>query len=255
MRIGICKSFEYAKDIKDAGFDYIEINLAKTCLLTDEEFLNSKRILDDACIAAKSANCFFPNDIRLTGEVDYNKINEYVGFALKRAHALGIELVVLGSGKARSIPDGFDKSVATEQFKKVVEICAKIGKKYGIKIAIEPLSQKDSNFLNTVRETAEFIESINSEDVGITADFFHMFMNGETMADFEYASKWIAHLHIAKPNENRHAPSVDDEKTLKEWADSIKNIGYNGNMSLESTSKQDFNEALCDMNSIKHIFE
>lgn len=256
MKFGVCKSFDGAKSVKDAGFDYVELNFKKIYAMTDEEFSEGVKLLKDVDIKSESANCFFLDDIALVGEnVDYQRIEQYTEFILKRANALGIKIAVLGSGKSRSIPDGFDKNIAIDQFKKVVEICARIGKKYGVKIAIEPLSQRDSNFLNTVRETAELLEKVDADNVGIAADFFHMYMNGETMADFEYAAKWIIHLHIAKPDACRFAPSIDDIETLKKWAQSIKNIGFNGCMTLESTSKQDFETALKDMNSVKYIFE
>ncbi len=256
MKFGICKSFENAQQIKEAGFDYIEVNLAKISLLTDEEFLNNVNRLKEVGLKAKTSNCFFPGDIALVGEdVDYDKIKQYTELVLKRASVLGIEVTVLGSGKSRSVPEGFDKKTAMEQFKKVVDICSQIAKKYGIKIAIEPLSAKDSNFLNTVSETAELCDSLGLDNVGITADFFHMYMNGEDMQDFEKAGKNIFHLHIAKPDVSRVAPSADDIDTLKTWAKSIKAIGYNGRMSLECTSKVDFDTALKDMNSIKYIFE
>ena len=256
MKFGVCKTADFAKQIKYAGFDYIEPNLAKLSALTDEEFFNTEGVLKDADIKACAVNCFFPSDILLVGhDVSFDKIRDYTEFALKRASALGVEVAVLGSGKSRSVPDGFDKNTATEQFKRVVGICSDIGKKYGIKIAIEALSKKDSNFLNTVCETKEICDGLGLDNVGITADFFHMYMNGESLADFEDAKKYIFHLHIAKPDPSRVAPSVEDEPTLKAWAQSIKNIGYDGYMSLECTSKADFTTAIGDMNSIKYIFE
>ncbi len=256
MKFGVCKSVEYAQQIKDAGFDYIEINLAKISALSDEEFLNSVNLLKEVGLKAKTSNCFFPADILLVGsDVDYDKIKQYTESALKCAKALGIEIAVLGSGKSRSIPDGFDEKTAKEQFKKAVGICAEIGKKYGIKIAIEPLSLRDTNFLNTVGETAEFCDELGLDNVGIAADFFHIFMMNESLENFENAKHHIFHLHIAKPDISRTAPSPEDADTLKEWAQSIENIGYDGRMSLECSSKVDFETSLRDMNSVKYIFE
>lgn len=256
MKFGICKTFDKAKDIKDAGFDYIEANLAKLSLLTDEEFSENTALLKDIGLECKAVNCFFPGEIMLVGEnVDYDKIRQYTEFMLKRAHALGIEVAVLGSGKSRSVPEGYDRGVAARQFKKAVTICSEIAKKYDIKIAIEALSQKDSNFLNTISETAEICDDLNLDNVGITADFFHMYMNDEGLDGFEKSGRHIFHLHIAKPDASRFAPTADDADTLKKWAQSIKNIGYDGYMSLECTSKADFDTAIKDMNSIKYIFE
>ncbi len=256
MKFGVCKTIEYAQQIKDAGFDYIEINLTKISALSEKEFECELETLKKSGLKAQTANCFFPSDIALVGaNVDYDKIKQYTEFVLSRAQTMGIEIAVLGSGKSRSVPDGFDRKTAGEQFKKAVEICAGIGKKYGIKVAIEPLSARDSNFLNTVEETSAFCDTLESDNVGIIADFFHMYMNGETMQGFENCKKNICHLHIARPDADRFAPSEKDIDTLRVWAQSIKKIGYDGRMSLENTSKQDFSQALDNMNSVKYIFE
>lgn len=256
MKFGVCKTIDNAREIKDAGFDYIEINLAKICALSDGEFLNSVNHLKEVGLKAKTSNCFFPGDILLVGEnVDFDKIKEYIQTALYRANEMGVEVTVLGSGKSRSLPDGFNRDVAVEQFSKTVKICSEIAKKYGIKIAIEPLSQRDSNFLNTVGETKVFCDGLGLENVGIAADFFHMYMNCESLEDFEDAKKYIFHLHIAKPDPSRIAPQEADKPTLEKWARSIKNIGYDCRMSLECTSKADFLTCLKDMNSVKYIFE
>ncbi len=247
MKFGICSSSENVQQIKDAGFDYIELNLTKLCKLSDDDFL----AID---ITAPTSNCFFPADIALVGEnVDYDKIKQYTDFALKRANALGVDVAVLGSGKSRSIPDGFDKNTATCQFKKVIEICAEIAKKYDIKIAIEPLNPKETNFINTVAEAAKFCDELALVNVGIVADFYHMHMSGERMDGFENAGRHIIHLHIAKPDASRLAPSIEDINTLKTWAESIKKIGYVSRMSLEC--RGELLDKINNMNEIKYIFE
>ena len=256
MKFGVCNNFDNAQKIKDADFDYIEVNLTKLSLLTDGEFLQKVQLLKQIGLEAKTANCFFSSDILLVGQnVDYDKIKQYTEFALKRAHTLGVEVAVLGSGKSRSVPEGYDRDVATEQFKKAVTICSDVAKKYGIKIAIEALSQRDTNFLNTVSETAEVCKDLGLDNVGITADFFHIHMNDEGLDGFKNEGKHIFHLHIAKPDASRMPPSVEDADTLKTWAESAKAIGYDGCLSLECTSKADIDSALKDMNSIKYIFE
>lgn len=256
MKFGVCKTHEFAKQIKEAGYDFIEVNLTKISAMTEDEFSECASFLKEAGLEAKSANCFFPSDIKLVGDdVDYDRIKQYTEFALSRAHALGIGVTVLGSGKSRSVAEGYDRAVAAEQFKNVVKICSDVARKYGIKIAIEALSQRDTNFLNTVAQTAEICDALGLDNVGITADFFHIYMNGEGLDGLEAAKRHIFHLHIAKPNENRFAPTPDDADTLKKWAQSVKNIGYDLLLSLESTSKQDFETAIKDMSSVKYIFE
>jgi len=256
MRFGVCKSFDEAGKIKAAGYDYIEANLSKVAGFTKEEFDMQQMLLADADLACESANCFFPSDIRLVGEnVDFEDIREYAEHALYRASLLGIRVAVLGSGKTRNIPDGFDRGVAVEQFKKVVTICADIGRKYGIKIALEHLNAGETNLLNTVYETYGLCRELNDENVGMVVDFFHMFKECENVSILEKAKDYIFHLHIARPNVDRGAPCEEDIDTLKIWADAVKKTGYDGRMSLECSSKNDFDTAIENMAKVKYIFE
>lgn len=256
MKFGVCKTFDMAGKIKSAGYDYIEANLSKVASFTKEEFDMQQMLLADAGITCESANSFFPSEIALVGDgVDFDDIREYVEIALYRASVLGIKVAVLGSGKARNIPKGYDRSLAVEQFKKVVRICADVGRKYGIKIALEHLNTGETNLLNTVYETYEFCKEIADENVGMVVDFFHMFKECENVSILEKAKDYIFHLHIARPNDDRKAPCEEDIDTLKIWADAVKKIGYNGRMSLECTSKTDFDEALENMANVKYIFE
>lgn len=256
MNFGVCKSLDMAKTIKNAGYDYIEANLKAISEMSDEEFEKCEQYIKDADIPCESSNCFFPNEYVLTGDaVDYEKIADYADKVLCRAKRLGIKVSVLGSGKTRTIPEGYDRQKAVEQFKKVVSICADAGRKYGIKIALEPLNESETNLLNTVGEAYEFCKELGDCDVGIAADFYHMFRMNEDPYVLVTAKDYVFHLHIARPNVDRKAPSKEDIDTLKIWADAIKKSGYNKRLSLECTSKADFNESIKNMAEVKCIFE
>lgn len=256
MKFGVCKSLESSFEIKQAGYDYIEANLKSCAAMTDAEFERQLKCLKDADLACESSNCFFESDFALVGdEVDCEKVAEYADRALCRAKRLGIKVAVLGSGKARNIPDDYDRQKGVEQFKRVVGICADAGRKYGIKIAIEPLNAGETNLLNTVAETAEFCEQLGHENVGYVADFYHMFRMDEDVSIIEKTAKHLLHVHIARPNADRNAPSKKDIDTLKIWAEALKKAGYDGCISLESSSKFDFSESLKSFSSVKYVFE
>ena len=255
MRFGVCKSLENAQLVKDNGYDYIEANLQSIAKMSEEEFEKQLEFLKQADIPCESSNCFFPSSLLLVGDdVDYEKIAQYAECALSRAAKLGVKVSVMGSGKTRNVPDGYDRQKATDQFKRVVTLCSDIARKYGIKIALEPLNHGETNMLNTVAQAYQFCRELADDNVGIVADFYHIFMVNEPVEDVVTAKDYIFHLHIARPNEDRLAPSVADADTLKIWADAVKAAGYNGRLSLECTSKADFVGALQSMAQVKYIF-
>jgi D-psicose/D-tagatose/L-ribulose 3-epimerase len=75
---------------------------------------------------------------------------------------LGGSVLVHGSPAQRSVPDGDDKKAAwqraLESFVKVGEAAAKAGVTY----CLEPLSRRETNFINTVEEAAQMVRAVGS---------------------------------------------------------------------------------------------
>lgn len=98
---------------------------------------------------------------------------------MERAAESGCKIVVIGSGKARYIPENFSREYAASQFCEIMDICGEIGKDYCIKIAIEPLNYDETNYINTVAEGLEFCRTVANSNVGVLADFYHIYKTGE----------------------------------------------------------------------------
>ena len=102
MKIGVCGGIERAPMIKSLGFDYIEENLSKIAVLSEEDF--EKRVDEYKALRLPvySFNGFFGGDISIYGENSMDGVKEYASRALLRAHKLGGKVCVIGSGKARA---------------------------------------------------------------------------------------------------------------------------------------------------------
>ena len=48
---------------------------------------------------------------------------------------------------------------------------------YGIRIAIEPLSYREDNVINTVSDAVRLARSVNLPSVGVLADYYHVLYN------------------------------------------------------------------------------
>ena len=95
---------------------------------------------------------------------------EYLERALSRAHALGIELAVFGSGGARGVPEGFSYAEAWRQIASFLRRAADYGRKYGIAIAIEPLRREECNILNYVSEAVLLSALLDLPEIGALGD-------------------------------------------------------------------------------------
>lgn len=244
MKIGVCCNINRARVAAAVGYDYAEFNLSKVATMTDDEF--------DALVAEKNAlglpvpsfNGFCPSDIRLTVGIDEHSLSSYAEKAFSRAQRIGGEIVVVGSGKSRSLPESYDMNTAKGEFVRALALIDKYARRYGIRLALEPLSKGDTNFMNTLSDAAEICSMLGSDNVGCTLDLFHFDRNGEPMSDIKKYGEFIIHTHIARRNADRRIPTLDEQDEVEEFVGALRDIDYNGRMSLEGTFYPDFEPSL-----------
>lgn len=245
VRFGVCTTFDKIPVIKAAGYDYLEYGFADLVKMTDEEFENAKAEVEKYEFKAESYNGFFPGEIRLTGEdVDWDVIAAHCEIGMKRAAELGGKVTVIGSGRSRNIPDGFDFATGYDQFARVLGLAGDIAAKYGIMVVVEPLCTKETNLINTVAEGIEIVKKVNRPNVKSLADFFHVYKSGETLDAIRYNDGWLGHLHIARANDDRSMPYEEDIPKVEEWAAAVKESGYEGRLSLEGGYRPEFEECM-----------
>ncbi len=246
MKIGTChaKPEHFAK-LKAIGYDYLEGNFSAICAMSDEAFASYRDQLLASGLKNEVCNGFFPGNFVLyaydkeTGEatdafceVEKNVV-AYVQKGYARVTQLGTEVVVIGSGAARFIPADMKSEVAIAQFGRVLELCADEAAKYGITVTVEPLNPGETNSVNTLSDSLDIIDRLQHPNIKAMNDFFHSMQQNEPMATLERAGDRLVHLHIARPTDRRN-PTLIDEPTFKEAIETLKKIGYNGRISLES---------------------
>ncbi len=236
MRYGVCRPYKDAAFVKECGYDYIEPALCEIAGMSDEEFAACKAFLEEVGIKAEVLNCFFPGGYPLVGpDVDRAKIAAYVDKAVARAYELGAEILVLGSGGSRNIQEEWDRAACEEQF---IEIAREIGKKmdaYGMRLVIEPLNRKETNFINTVMDGADIAGRISRPNVKTMVDFFHHSLVGGEPYQLLWTKDQIGYMHIARNNPDRHVPYEEDMEDVRHWAFATNEIGYNSRLSVEGT--------------------
>ena len=240
MKIGICCGFDRAKLVKDAGYDYVEENFTALRGLSDSQFDELKAKYKQLGIPVLSTNCFFPWSFDLYGENYLERIRDHASVGLKRASELGIKTCVLGSGGARKVPEGSTKEQTEEKFVKILSLLGDLAKPYGISIAIEPLAFHETDVVNFVSEADRLAKSTGKDNVGCLVDFFHFFMNGDTVEGLLASKGTLLHAHVARGNKDRRPPSDEDIPDVIKWANALKEAGYTGNISLEASYGDDF---------------
>lgn len=241
MKFGVCTKLERIDVVKNGGFEYIELKLSDVASMSEEELSNTCKILDKNEMWSKTYNVFCTKDLNLSYAADEHEISAYAKRAFANAQRLGGEIAVVGSGKARNIPAEYSFADGREKFKRVLSLIADIAADHNIKIALEPLNTNETNLINTLSDASKLCEEIDKPNLGFLADLFHMYRSDENVSEILKYKDQIIHAHIAKRDETRGAPGITDRpEDLIKMHDALTKIGYNGILSLEASSKNDF---------------
>jgi sugar phosphate isomerase/epimerase len=140
-------------------------------------------------------------------------------------------MIVLGSGRTRTVADGFRRAQAREQF---IDLCRRLGplaQQYGVTVVVEPLNRGETNFVNSLAEGADIVEAVDHPNIRLLCDIFHMSREGEPASEITRYGHLIRHVHIAE-KADRTAPGMVGDDFTPYFA-ALKEIGYVGCISIE----------------------
>ena len=257
MKFGICchpdaletqtSSFdENLAALQNAGVDYLEFPVACLAPESDDAALNALREkLDGVPLQVEAFNGFLPAHQRITGDdVDLPAVLEYSRVALERAQQLGGAVVVLGSGKARRVPDGFDAVRAREQFIAYCRELAPIAKGNAVTICIEPLNAGEDNLICSVAAGAKIVDEVAHPSIQLLADFYHMMQENEPLENVTAAGARLRHTHLADTGRVVPGHAEDGEADFAGFFRALKDAGYVGS-TPDATQAQGANTVRC----------
>ncbi len=247
MKFGICTGLSEAQAFLNVGFDYIEVAASGFQGLSENWDPTPYQGLP-----ILATNGFFDPSIRLFGP-DATPWQDYARRTVARAAEIGVQVMVLGSGASRRAPAGIDGEAS---FADLCAEIAEIAKPSGITVAPEPLNRTETNVGTRQRELAL---RLNERDVAYTADTYHVLAewdaDGWPVTPDELWVKEVplapAHVHLS--DVARMAPKGDDEM-LYGFVRRLKELGYDGLVSLECRRSDGFDPARA-LGSIKQLFQ
>jgi sugar phosphate isomerase/epimerase len=103
---------------------------------------------------------------------------------------------------------------------------------FGVKLIYEPLNRYETNLLNTLSDSVEFLNTYQIQQVGLLADLFHMNIEEANMAEsIRACGDSILHVHFADSNRR---PVGNGHSNFSEVAKALKEINYDGYVSAEA---------------------
>ena len=181
----------------EMGYDYIEATTGEILALTDEELDTLVGMVKTGEFLLRYVNSFVRPDLKICTE-SKEVLEDYASEVIRRVAMLGAGVLIFGSGVARKHPESMTQEQGMEKFIEFLDICAKTAKEHGIKIALEPLNRTETNILNSVSEGADLVHWLNSPEIVLLADAFHMAIEGETTEVILDNEDIISHLHISE---------------------------------------------------------
>ena len=233
---GVCSAMTNSASLKDFGYAYVEGSVGRDLMPAKPDSEFEKKMLEfDSCrLPVIACNSFIPGTLKITGpDAKPDTVLRFAEVAFRRASAVGVRIIVLGSGGARGIPEGFDRQEARNQFVGLLKEMGPLARKYGVTVAIENLQSSECNFINSVGEGTSIAREVNDNNIRVLADIFHMMREHEPPEALIEAGKYLVHCHIAELR-NRTAPGMDGDD-FTPYFDALKKMGYKGAISIEGS--------------------
>lgn len=249
--------FGFTKDIDAiarAGYDCIEMHYREIVPLSQGEFRDAKKTLHDSPLKCEVFNNPLPLDKQIISpEFSIKDYRDHLKIGAERAAEMGARFCNFGNGKTRSLPkDAGPEALAAARSKvcEAISLCCEISAQSGITVLLEPLSPVVSNFILSIPEALALADELKLSNLKTFVDlrwFVDEKRNHEELRN--YANE-ILHIHIDNPVPQfptRPIPRLTDGFDYAPFLGTLKDIGYNGIVSCEANTFDDFERDLTDL--------
>jgi sugar phosphate isomerase/epimerase len=159
------------------------------------------------------------------------RTGDYFSNLAQAAADLGGDILVLGSPVQRTIQDGVSPSDAVRWALKTIEYCLPTLERTKVKLCLEPLTPKETNFINSAQEAIRLINELQHPQVRLHLDVKAMSAEKASIPDVIQANaEFLEHFHAN--DTNLRGPgfgNVDFVPILN----ALKQVNYSGWVSVE----------------------
>jgi sugar phosphate isomerase/epimerase len=217
---------------KAQGFDAVEPSLSALAELDAEGLSSFEERLKESRLGCEVFASILPADVAVT-ERGFNIYSwtEYLRAALDRAARLGCRRLLWNEGKARILPIEGETSIFKEHFNQFLFMLCDIGEQHGMEICLEPLGPRRTNFINSLPEALQVIDSVDKPNLAIALSSSAYAEIGITDEEISAFAGRIVHARVEFLRDARPGHQAADTGTLSFFG-ALKNIGYQGAIAL-----------------------
>ncbi len=225
--------YKYIKKASGLGFDVLEFQAQPLLNIPDDELRNIKKAADDCGIELTYS-------LGLDKTYDISSDDPYVRSAgvsyltdiLKKVAVQEGKIISGVSYAAWGVPAGeIDKKKRTANSIDSMKKLANVAGSLGIQYAVEVVNRFEGVVLNTAKEAVEYVKAVDSPNVGILLDTYHMNIEEPSIGDaIRTAADYLIGFHVGE--NNRTAPGRG-HLDWNEIFDALKEVGYKGRLVAE----------------------
>lgn len=244
------------RSISEAGYDYAELDMPEIEALSERDYWQLKDTVEQIGFPVLSGARILPlvEPTFFTDGFEPETLAPYLKKSCERSAELGIQKVILGNGKARSLQRAEDikkESVFIEFLRMLSEIAGENGQE----LILEPLGPKYSNYINILPDAVRVIEQVNRPNIFTMADLRHMVWSKEPFDDLIKYVDFIHHIHVDYPTSypERNYPSTNDDYDYNDFLRVLKQSRYDGTLTIEAEIPNDWKQAHRDAEEVLRL--
>jgi D-psicose/D-tagatose/L-ribulose 3-epimerase len=155
---------------------------------------------------------------------------DYLRLCLEQAHALGARTLVLVP-TFRTEPDRTGREAELERAAKTIGTALDRADADGVLVALEALNRYETHLLRTLDDADGLRRMIDSPNVRLMADVFHMNIEEDSIAaSIRAHAEHIVHVHLADSQRREPGSGHLDFAAVFE---ALSDCGYTGNLAME----------------------
>lgn len=222
----ICKA-------KKIGYKAVELHIRDPKIIDYSSIMQVIKKNNLAVSAIGTGQAYVDDKISFTS-ID-KKIRSAAVQRIKNQIDLALKLnskVIIGTIKGFLPEDKNGRLIAVERLTVCLRECTEYAKYKKVNLVLEAINRYEANFLNTAKQTVEFIEKIDPSVIGLHLDTYHMNIEEKLIGQVikEYSS-YLAYLHFS--DSNRLVPGLG-HINFSEIMLALKEINYNGYIGIEA---------------------
>ncbi len=226
---------KYIKKVAEIGYDILEFQAQPLLEMTDEHIKELKKLADDVGIELTYS-------LGLDPKYDVSSLDEQIRLGGVTYLQNIVKKIAVGGGRLLSgvsyagwgVPNAIidNKEPYIEQSVKSMKEIMKVAEEYGVTYCVEAVNRFESCVINTAAEALDYIKRVDSRNIGVLLDTYHMNIEESSIAD---AIRLVGkdNLKSFHTGENNRTAPGRGHLNWDEIFGTLSEIGYEGRIVSE----------------------